>query len=58
MIIEPNDLEKVRLPSTKAIDIDGFIDASEMDPTLYEGPISLARMALWLPNLMACSAKV
>ena len=38
VIIEPDDLEKVRLPSTKAIDIDGFIDASEMDPMLYETP--------------------
>ena len=38
VIIEPDDLEKVRLPSTKAIDIDGFIDASEMDPMLYEAP--------------------
>ncbi len=38
VIIEPGDLEKVRLPSTKVIDIDGFIDVSEMDPMLYESP--------------------
>jgi DNA end-binding protein Ku len=38
VLIEPADLEKVRLPSTKIIDIEGFIDASEMDPMLYESP--------------------
>ena len=38
VILEPDDLEKVRLPSTKIIDIVGFIDASEMDPMLYETP--------------------
>lgn len=41
VIIEPEDLEKVRLPSTKAVDIEGFIDASEMDPMLYESPYFL-----------------
>jgi DNA end-binding protein Ku len=38
VIIEPADLEKVRLPSTKIIDIEGFIEAKEMDPMLYEAP--------------------
>jgi len=38
VIIEPEDLEKVRLASTKVIDIDGFIDNTEMDPMLYESP--------------------
>jgi DNA end-binding protein Ku len=36
--MEQADLEKVRLPSIKVIDVDGFIDASEMDPMLYETP--------------------
>ena len=38
VIMEPEDLEKVRLPSTKVIEVEGFIDASEMDPMLYEAP--------------------
>ena len=38
VILEPDDLAKVRLPSTRVIDIEGFIDASEMDPMLYESP--------------------
>jgi len=38
VILEPEDLAKVRLTTTKVIDIDGFIDASEMDAMLYEAP--------------------
>ncbi len=38
VIIEADDLEKVKLPSTKIIDIDGFVDASGIDPMLYEAP--------------------
>src|SRR3972149_3020033 len=35
-IIEPGDLEKVRLKSTKVIEIGGFVEAAEIHPTLYE----------------------
>ena len=38
VILEPEDLAKLRLATTKVIDIDGFIDKSEMDPMLYESP--------------------
>src|SRR3954470_1949388 len=38
VIISPEDLEKVKLKSTKVIEIEGFIDASEVHPTLYESP--------------------
>ncbi|NLT67717.1 MAG: Ku protein [Acidobacteria bacterium] len=38
VIMEKADFEKVRLPSTKIIEIEGFIDGSEMDPMLYEAP--------------------
>jgi DNA end-binding protein Ku len=38
VIIEPGDLEKVRLPSTKIIEVSGFINASEMNPMLYDSP--------------------
>ncbi len=38
VIILPEDLEKIRLKSTKVIEIQGFIDASEVHPTLYESP--------------------
>ncbi len=37
-IVEPSDLEKVRLKSTKIIEIEGFVKASEIHPTLYEAP--------------------
>ena len=38
VIISPEDLEKMKLKSTKVIEIEGFIDASEVHPTLYESP--------------------
>src|SRR3974390_1432704 len=38
VIVMPEDLEKVKLKSTKVIEIEGFIDASEVHPTLYESP--------------------
>jgi DNA end-binding protein Ku len=41
VIVEPGDLEKVRLPSTKIIDIVGFIDGAEMEPMLYDSPYFL-----------------
>ncbi len=38
VIIEPEDLEKVRLKSTKVIEIEGFVSKDEVHPTLYEAP--------------------
>lgn len=38
VIISPEDLEKIKLKSTKVIEIEGFIDSSEVHPTLYESP--------------------
>ena len=38
VIVMPDDLEKIKLKSTKVIDIEGFIDADEVHPTLYESP--------------------
>jgi len=38
VIVSPDDLAKIKLESTKAIDIEGFIDASEVAPALYESP--------------------
>src|SRR5215472_3263592 len=38
VIVSPEDLEKIKLKSTKVIDIEGFIDASQVHPTLYESP--------------------
>jgi DNA end-binding protein Ku len=38
VIVSPEDLEKIKLKSTKLIEIEGFIDASEVHPTLYESP--------------------
>jgi len=38
VIVSPEDLEKIKIKSTKVIDIEGFIDAHEVHPTLYEAP--------------------
>lgn len=41
VIIEQADLDKVKLKSEKVIVIDGFVNASEVHPTLYESPYYL-----------------
>jgi len=38
VIIEQEDIEKVRLKSTKLIDIEGFVDTKEIHPALFESP--------------------
>lgn len=38
VIFEKDDLDKLKLKSTKVIDIEGFVDESEVDTTLYEAP--------------------
>ncbi|MGH2574063.1 MAG: Ku protein [Ignavibacteria bacterium] len=37
-VIEPGDLDKLKLKSTKVIEIEGFIDSGEVHPTLYDTP--------------------
>jgi len=41
VIVEQEDLDKVKLKSEKVIVIDGFVDATEVHPTLYEAPYYL-----------------
>ncbi len=38
VIIEQEDFDKVKLKSTKVIEIDGFIKSEEVHPTLFESP--------------------
>jgi DNA end-binding protein Ku len=38
VIIEQDDLDKVKLKSTKIIEIEGFVDADEVPPTLFDAP--------------------
>ncbi|HZJ16254.1 MAG TPA: Ku protein [Chthoniobacteraceae bacterium] len=38
VIVSPDDLAKIKLKSTKVIEIEGFIDSSEVHATLYESP--------------------
>jgi DNA end-binding protein Ku len=38
VIVEEEDLAKVRLKSTKVIEIEGFVKTEEVHPTLYESP--------------------
>lgn len=37
-IIEPEDLAKLKLKSTKVIEIEGFVDVNEVPATLYDTP--------------------
>ncbi|HEV8482459.1 MAG TPA: Ku protein [Blastocatellia bacterium] len=37
-ILEPDDIAKVKLKTTKVIDIVGFIDRAEISPMLYDSP--------------------
>jgi DNA end-binding protein Ku len=38
VIIEAEDFDKVKLKSEKVIEIEGFVDATEVHPTLFEAP--------------------
>ncbi|MEO5959602.1 MAG: Ku protein [Opitutaceae bacterium] len=38
VIVTPDDFAKIKLQSTKVIEIEGFIDAAEVHPSLYEAP--------------------
>jgi DNA end-binding protein Ku len=38
VIVSNDDLAKIKLQSTKVIEIEGFIDAKEIHPSLYESP--------------------
>jgi DNA end-binding protein Ku len=38
VIVEKEDLDKINLKSTRIIEIEGFIDAAEVHPTLFEAP--------------------
>src|ERR1051326_8100169 len=38
VIVTTDDFAKIKLQSTKVIEIEGFIDATEVHPTLYEAP--------------------
>ena len=38
VLVEPDDLENIKLKSTKVIEIEGFVDAGEVHPTLYDAP--------------------
>jgi DNA end-binding protein Ku len=37
-IIEPDDISKIKLKTTKVIDIVGFVEKSEISPMLYDAP--------------------
>jgi DNA end-binding protein Ku len=38
VIVSPEDLAKIKLQSTKVIEIEGFIDANEVQASMYESP--------------------
>jgi DNA end-binding protein Ku len=41
VIFEKDDLDKLKLKSTKVIEIEGFVDETEIDPALYDAPYYL-----------------
>lgn len=38
VIIDQEDLDKIKLKSTRVIEIEGFVDAGEVHPTLFDAP--------------------
>src|SRR3989449_4158047 len=40
-IVEPEEIAKVKIKTTKAVDIVGFVDASEIPTTFYDAPYYL-----------------
>jgi DNA end-binding protein Ku len=38
VVVSSEDLEKIKIKSTKIIEIEGFIDAAEVHPGLYDAP--------------------
>jgi len=36
IVVEPGDLEKIKLKSTRVVDIEGFVDRTEIEPALYD----------------------
>ncbi|NNE46539.1 MAG: Ku protein [Rhodothermales bacterium] len=38
VVVEQSDIEKLRVKSTRIIEIQGFVDAAEVHPTLYDTP--------------------
>src|SRR2546422_4104377 len=38
VVVSQEDVDKIKLKSTKVIEIEGFIDAEEVSPSLYEAP--------------------
>lgn len=41
VIIDPEDFDKIKVKSTKVIEIEGFVDGKEVHPTLYDSPYFL-----------------
>src|SRR5882672_4260393 len=65
VIVSADDFAKIKLESTKVIEIEGFIDAAEVHPTLYEAPylagpdgIVAAKTYSLLSGALAASGKV
>jgi DNA end-binding protein Ku len=38
VIVSPDDLAKIKLKSTKVIELAGFVDADEIEPSLFDSP--------------------
>jgi DNA end-binding protein Ku len=42
VIVEPEELDAIEIESSKTIDIDGFVDASDIDPLYLDSPYYIA----------------
>jgi DNA end-binding protein Ku len=36
VVLDPEDISKIKLKTTKIIDVEGFVDASEIEPIMYD----------------------
>ena len=54
VIVSADELAKVKLKSTKVLEIAGFIDASEVHPSLYESPYYAGPTGLLPPRPTRC----
>src|SRR5262245_53771772 len=42
VIVSPDELEAIEIESSKTIDIDGFVEASDIDPIYFDAPYYMA----------------
>jgi DNA end-binding protein Ku len=57
VIVNDEDFDKVRLKSTKVIEIEGFVSSEEVHPTLFDAPYFIGPDGEVAAKLMHCFRK-